>query len=702
MAMQSLLAKAGLRSLTLGLSTSLAIAAPLAEGNPDPAAHTHANRIGVYFDRTSSAEKMGVVVMGVEKLSVGVSLATVSTALTAAGVVTQGSAPNSPITTGFQTMGSDANLVAVFKGENDESKTRVTVTCSGLTGGSFGPNNVVIEASGTTTHDLVLSSYTGHIRFWTAARTSAGYIDQTSGVLNWAKAVVATDTVLAASDALTGSVLSLAQTWNTTGGPTAIKLVVTNTASTAESYLLDLQVGSTSMFRVRKDGAFAWRSPSATHALVTAPFSSTSWGMTYNSTANNGCVFAVANLAPTGVTFALGNAYSLSWCALSGTNLPTVALVRDGANGCLAQRVTTAAQVFRVYNTAGTASNDTTNPPVNYERGVLDWQTTSTVLTIGTQAAGTGTLRGMVLAAAGTTIVNAGTSAAKTLIVKVFAGQTANLQEWQDSSAGTLASVSYEGAFNIALANAVATSTALTSAVSYSGSVTSASQLVGANISGNWSSSGTLTTGLLHGMIVSAVAGANGVTTAYGVKLVSGSYNGATLTTSYSLHATMRNQTAGGGGGAITTAYGVYVLPDLQLNSATTTAYSLYLDSPTVAATITNEYAIYQASVTARNYFAGVVHCNTYFRNTPQEVTVAATTTAITSGRVKAMGTTAGQTLTLPAGVAGTDVFIRNAASVSVTIAVTDGTVEGASTLTLNAGESAMFTRVGTDWTVFN
>ena len=48
------------------------------------------------------------------------------------------------------------------------------------------------------------------------------------------------------------SILSMTPTWNTTGIPTAINLVVTDTASDATSALLNLQVGATSIFKVRK------------------------------------------------------------------------------------------------------------------------------------------------------------------------------------------------------------------------------------------------------------------------------------------------------------------------------------------------------------------------------------------------------------------------------------------------------------------
>ena len=61
-------------------------------------------------------------------------------------------------------------------------------------------------------------------------------------------------------------------------------------------------------------------------------------------------------------------------------------LTRDAGN-TFAQRNGVNAQTFRLYNTFTDASN--------YERGVLDWATTSNVLSIGTQNAGTGTARNM-------------------------------------------------------------------------------------------------------------------------------------------------------------------------------------------------------------------------------------------------------------------------------------------------------------------
>jgi len=62
------------------------------------------------------------------------------------------------------------------------------------------------------------------------------------------------DTTIASGSANSGSVVNIAQTWNTTGNATAIKLNVTDTASGGASQLLDLQLSSTSQFKVSKFG----------------------------------------------------------------------------------------------------------------------------------------------------------------------------------------------------------------------------------------------------------------------------------------------------------------------------------------------------------------------------------------------------------------------------------------------------------------
>ena len=69
-----------------------------------------------------------------------------------------------------------------------------------------------------------------------------------------------------------------------------------------------------------------------------------------------------------------------------------VVLSRENAADLLALARSTNPQTYRVYNTTDAAIGAA---PTNYERGAFDWATTANTLTIGTQAGGTGTLRGV-------------------------------------------------------------------------------------------------------------------------------------------------------------------------------------------------------------------------------------------------------------------------------------------------------------------
>jgi hypothetical protein len=102
MATQSLLAKNGMRSSTLGSSASLAIAMPIAEGSQDNAAMTAANRTGWYGNQTSGSELIGMVVGGVTgptvtHLGTGVQLALTAGVIGGAPLnLPQGVAPTAP------------------------------------------------------------------------------------------------------------------------------------------------------------------------------------------------------------------------------------------------------------------------------------------------------------------------------------------------------------------------------------------------------------------------------------------------------------------------------------------------------------------------------------------------------------------------------------------------------------------------------
>ena len=76
-------------------------------------------------------------------------------------------------------------------------------------------------------------------------------IETTTGSL------VMNDTYLAGSGSLAGSLLNLAQTWNTTGAPTGLKFVITDTASNSASLAMQIlggAAGTTNLFKVSKAG----------------------------------------------------------------------------------------------------------------------------------------------------------------------------------------------------------------------------------------------------------------------------------------------------------------------------------------------------------------------------------------------------------------------------------------------------------------
>lgn len=180
---------------------------------------------------------------------------------------------------------------------------------------------------------------------------------------------------------------NLTTTWNNGATTfTGVKLNVTDTASASASLLMDLQVGGTSKFKVNKDGG------------VTAP-GGISFGTTGVLQSSNGLVLDAGPgqlpvyLSASSGDLRLKSSYSFGWSSGNAFNTTLdVVIARDAAD-TLAQRRTTNAQTFRVYNTYTDASN--------YERAKIAWDTN--VLKIGTEKAGTGTARALELQTDGTT-----------------------------------------------------------------------------------------------------------------------------------------------------------------------------------------------------------------------------------------------------------------------------------------------------------
>lgn len=189
----------------------------------------------------------------------------------------------------------------------------------------------------------------------------------------------ANTSALTASYSVTGAnttpIISLTGTWNTTGIANGILVNITDTASNGASRLLDLQRNGTSVFSVRKDGN------------VTASLT-----VTANALSANVLSITGAN----SIAYSVGG-IGLFWNGQACSFL-------NEAVGITAQRSGTQAQTKRIYKTYTDESN--------YERGVFDWTTTANTLTIGTQAAGTGTSRPMVLNSSNLTVNTNGLFAA--------------------------------------------------------------------------------------------------------------------------------------------------------------------------------------------------------------------------------------------------------------------------------------------------
>lgn len=195
-------------------------------------------------------------------------------------------------------------------------------------------------------------------------------------------------------------VLSATQTWNNAAVTfTGWQLNVTDTASNAASLLMDLQVGGSSRFNVRKDGTV-----SAPAYVITGGVSDL--GFTYQAGSQINFVSngARARFGASGWFFA-----SLPLNLGGNLSAGDVVLLSEGA-GLFAQRNGVNAQTLRVYNTYTDASN--------YERGRFAW--VSNRLEIGTENAGTGTARDLRLVAGVATLNIQGSGAAAGTITPYF------------------------------------------------------------------------------------------------------------------------------------------------------------------------------------------------------------------------------------------------------------------------------------------
>lgn len=153
------------------------------------------------------------------------------------------------------------------------------------------------------------------------------------------------------------NIYEMTDTWNDAGTVfTAIEMDVTNTASAAGSWLLNLKVGGVNKFSVSPDGAGYFIGDNVVIGV--------------DAGANRRSIYRVGN------GLMIEGRYVQLLMDQSLTIAPRAGFSVEQRNG-------TSPQTYNIYNTYTDASN--------YERGFMRWN--SNVLEIGTEAAGTGSNR---------------------------------------------------------------------------------------------------------------------------------------------------------------------------------------------------------------------------------------------------------------------------------------------------------------------
>ena len=187
-------------------------------------------------------------------------------------------------------------------------------------------------------------------------------------------------------NSLTGSnaqsLVSLAQTWNTTGNPTAILLNVTATAAGSTSKLLDLQVGGTTVFYVPRtinedQGVLVNNS-----LMIGAAYGAGWIKTTANNPINIGGAANTANLQVNGgIRIGNGSTWGNNGTLFFLHEADNTLAIRNGTNG----------QTARLYNTFTSSTN--------FERLNFRWASNEFILDAQAGSAG-GTLRGIKIGSA--------------------------------------------------------------------------------------------------------------------------------------------------------------------------------------------------------------------------------------------------------------------------------------------------------------
>lgn len=194
-------------------------------------------------------------------------------------------------------------------------------------------------------------------------------------------------TLSGASVSTDNPIFNLSQTWNAGGITfTGLRLNISDTASASGSMLLDIQKGGISFFNLPKAGGLSvpisgrgyngWDSDGRSVFVNGA-------SLRYSYSYTNFFEFSGSVALPNITGF--GPSGYLRWGATDASGVHDLLIGRDAAN-TLAQRNATNPQIYNLYNTYSDSSN--------YERGYFKWS--SNALHIGTEASGTGSVRGIV------------------------------------------------------------------------------------------------------------------------------------------------------------------------------------------------------------------------------------------------------------------------------------------------------------------
>lgn len=242
-------------------------------------------------------------------------------------------------------------------------------------------------AAGGTGGGAVWGSITGTLSAQTDLQTALnGKFNDTGDTISpAANTTPLTISGYSLTGANTQGIVVASGTWNTSGTPTALDLLITDTASNAASLLMTLRTGGGTQFSVSKFGLVLAGNGASTLTVGTPSFAFVgASGVGFRRVSTSGIMFCASGAD---IWFSAASSLvmrSNGMFAFSATTDPSgsadVTIVRDAAD-TLAQRRATNAQTFLVYRTFSTTSD--------FERLAL--QTAAGQVILAAETAGTGT-----------------------------------------------------------------------------------------------------------------------------------------------------------------------------------------------------------------------------------------------------------------------------------------------------------------------